>query len=419
MISPDKGAFMQTTAPDSLREPRVASPDPAGQAGSSDIPRSGGRAPRGRRRVSWTLVAFLLISVLPTAFATIWMYGFASDQYESEFRYVVRRVAPIAGSLPSGASAVQGTLPQLSMLADSEMLVQYTRSRAALEDVEATVPLNSIFALPSADWWSRWDPELAVEDRVRQWRRFIIANLDLNSGVVTVRVRAFRSEDARSVADALLIGSENLVNGLSHRAQADALALSNREVEASERALADIRRELAAFRNRNEILTPQMLGNVQAEVLARLRVSLAEARASLSAMTDNGVLATAPQAQTIRSRINALEGELEIERRQLGNLGGQPGQRESIASVLTHYAELEGNERIALQNLERALSAQSRARIEALSQGVYLNTFIRPLGAERSIHPQRNWMIFQFFLVSSACWAILCLMWTTIRDQRH
>ena len=408
---------MQTTAPERLRE---ALPKP-GLVGSlaGNSGRAGGRAPRPPRRINWSLLAFLLIAGVPTALAGVWMYGFVSDQYESEFRYVVRRVTPAAAAMPNAASAAQGTLPQLSMLADSEMLVQYTLSRAALEDVEATVPLDPIFTVARADWWARWQPGIAVEDRVRHWRSVVAANLDLNSSVVTVRVRAFLPEDAQRVAEALLASSETLVNNLSRRAQADGLSLTNREVEMAERALADIRRQLGEFRNRNEILTPQMLGQVQAEVLARLRQALAEARATLAAMTDGGVLANAPQARLSRSRITALEGELETERRQLGNLVERPGQRESIASVLTAYAELEGNERIALQNLERALTAQGRARIEALAQGVYLNTFIKPLEAGRSTYPRRGWFTAQVFMVSLACWAILSLMWATIRDQRH
>lgn len=409
---------MQTTAPERLRSPPPVKPGLVGAKGTA-LTRPSGAAPRAPRRINWSLLSFLLITGLPTVLAGVWMYGFVSDQYESEFRYVVRRVAPATGTSPTAMTAAQGTVPQMAILADSEMLVQYTLSRAAMEDVEATVPLDPIFTRAEVDWWARWQPGLAVEDRVRHWRSVVSAHLDLNSSVVTIRVRAFQSDDARRLAGALLASSENLVNGLSRRSQADALALTNREVEMAERGLSEIRKQLGEFRNRNEILTPQMLGNVQAEVLARLRQALAEARATLAAMTDGGVLSNAPQARLARSRITALEGELETERRQLGSMAERSGQRDSIASVLTAYAELEGNERIALQNLERALSAQSRARIEAMAQGVYLNTFIQPMEAGRSTFPRRGWFVSQVLLVSLACWAILALMWATIRDQRH
>jgi capsular polysaccharide transport system permease protein len=383
---------------------------PAAQAAAAVTP---------RRRPSGPMTFFLLIVMLPVLLASAWVFLIMADQYESEFRYMVRRATPPVGAMPGVASMASGSVPQMAILADSEMLVQYTRSRAAVIDISQDLDLEAIYTRSVADWWSRMTPGLPVEDRTRHWRRFVTASLDLNSSVVTVNVRAFTAADSQAVATALLAASERLVNDVSRRAQEDALALANREVNEARATLEQTRAALAAFRNRHEIVTPQMQAQIQSGVLARMRETLAEARASLAAQLENGLLPNTPQARLMRNRIAAIEREMEAERAQIGSVGGEAGARSTLASVLATYAELEGNERLALANYERALGAQSRARIEAMAQAVYLNTFIRPAEPERSTHPRRWWVVMQITLVCLAVWAILGLAWRTIRDQHH
>ena len=383
---------------------------PAAQAAAAVTP---------RRRPSGTMTLFLALVVAPILLGSLWVFAFMADQYESEFRYMVRRATPPAGAMPSMGSMATGSAPQMAILADSEMLVQYTRSRAAVLDVSRSLDLEAIYAHRGADWWSRMAPGLPVEDRARHWRRFVTASLDLNSSVVTVNVRAFSPAEAQSVATALLEASERLVNDVSRRAQEDALALANREVTAARTALEESRAALADFRNRHELLTPQLQAQIQSGVLARMREALAEARATLAAQLDGGLLPNAPQARLLRNRVTAIERELEAERAQIGTIGGESGSRRTLASVLASYAELEGNERVALANYERALAAQSRARIEAMAQAVYLNTFIRPAPAERSTYPRRWWVVLQITVIGLAGWAILALVWRTVRDQYH
>ncbi len=383
---------------------------PAAQAAAAVTP---------RRRPSSAMTLFLALVVLPVLLASAFVFFVMSDQYESEFRYMVRRATPPAAAMPGVASMASGSAPQMAILADSEMLVQYTRSRAAVLDVSRSVDLEAIYSRSGADWWSRMTPGLPVEDRARHWRRFVNVALDLNSSVVTVSVRAFTAAEAQAVATALLAASERLVNDVSRRAQEDALALANREVTAARTALEESRSALADFRNRNELLTPQLQAQIQSGVLARMREALAEARANLAAQLDGGLLPNAPQARLLRNRVTAIERELEAERAQIGTIGGESGSRRTLASVLASYGELEGNERVALANYERALGAQGRARIEAMAQAVYLNTFIRPAEAERSTYPRRWWLVLQITMIGLSAWAIMALTWRTIRDQYH
>lgn len=373
--------------------------------------------PPNRRSRGHTLLAMLLSVGVPTLLAAIWLFGFATDQYESSFRFAVRRHTPLMASPATTASALSSGNTALVIIADSEMLVEYIRSRQAVDDAAPHLDLQAIYAPPQADWWSKLQPGLPVEDRLRHWRRFVDASLDMTSGLVSVDVRAFTAADAQRVADVVLADAEHLVNQMSHRAQEDALHLAREETTRAAAHLLEVRQNLAGFRNSNSVLSPELQASVQATVISHLREALAEARASYAAQLANGIHATVPQMTLLQSRIAALEQEMNGQRGELARPQTTDGQPVPLASVLNGYAGLEGEEHIAELAYERALAAESEARVEATSQSVYLNTFVQPALPERATYPKRWLTLMQIALGSFVACCILTLIWQSLMEH--
>jgi capsular polysaccharide transport system permease protein len=359
----------------------------------------------------------LLAVGLPTSSAAIWLFGFSANQYESNFRFAVRRHTPPMASPATAAAMLSGGNSALAVLADSEMLVEYIRSRQAVDDAAAVIDLQSVYAAPHADWWSRLEPGLPVEDRVRHWRRFVDASLDLTSGLVAVDVRAFTPDAAQRVAAVVLADSERLVNQMSHRAQEDALRLAREETARTAAQLLEIRQSLAKFRNSNSLLSPELQASVQANVLSHLRDAVAEARAGYAAQLANGIHPTVPQMILLQNRIIALEQEVNGQRGELARPGVIAGQAVPLASVIAGYTELESEEHITELAYERSLAAESQARVEAISQSVYLSTFVQPATPERSTYPKRWFTLLQIALGSFVSWCILTLIWQSLREH--
>src|SRR5262249_53901265 len=116
-----------------------------------------------------------------------------------------------------------------------------------------------------------------------QW--MISVAYSTTSGVSTLRVQAFRSEDARTVAEALLDLSEQLVNRLNRRIHDDAVKVSATQVENDQKKLTEAELALTDFRNRELIIDPEKSSIVLSEVMKRLSTNLASTQTQMSEMS--------------------------------------------------------------------------------------------------------------------------------------
>lgn len=382
-------------------------------AGGVDMePAPSAKVPRRSR--AW--VSLLAVLLLPGLLASAWLWGAASDQYVSEFRFAVRRQAPPRADMPSIASALSGANNLMALLQDSEMVVQYLRSRQVIDDLRPMLQPDSIWSRSQADWLSSMVADAPVERQLRYWRRMVVPYLDMNNGIVIVQVWAFTPEDAVRLATHLQNLSERLVNELSRRSQQDALRHARAEVAEADATLRDIRLSMAAFRNANALLTPTLSANVVTQVETRLRESLAEMRAQLAAQLATGTNPTALQVRVQQARIASLEGEVGQVRAELSRPPGPDGDV-SLATLLTQYASNEVEERMAQQRLERAQLMLSNASAELARQGVYLNAFVQPALAEQASWPIRWALLAQLLAGLAALWALGLLVWRMAREH--
>jgi capsular polysaccharide transport system permease protein len=370
------------------------------------------RAQRRRRR----LISLVAAVALPTTLSAGYLYGFASDQYVTEFRFSVRRQMPVRADPASGATTLAGGNPMMAIVQDSEVVVQYLKSRQIIQDVASRVDLDRIWGRDDADYLSRMDRGAPVEDRLRHWKTKVDPFFDMANGLVSVQVRAFSPEDSLALAVAALDLSERLVNDMSKRAQNDAVAFARREVDAAEERLKRVQVDLATFRNANAVLFPTINATVVAGVEAKLRESLADARARYTNQLAQGVRSDTSQARSLRTQITALEEEIARVRSEITGPGnGRSGP--PLATVVTGYATLEVEEKLATKAYERAQAELQQARAEAARQQVYLNAFVRPTPAERSLYPVRWRFLLQVALGSFVVWCLLMLIWQAARDH--
>lgn len=418
---PDQAA----PAPDMLGSGRVTfpaaesvtlpSPATASLAALSAQPSRAKRRKRSRLR----FLAPLLFMVIPTALTGVYLWGWAADQYSSEIRFSVRRqspVRPVGEGSGGAAGALAGGNPAIAMLHDGQVVVQYLRSRQAMDDVAQAVDLNTIYARAGEDPIARLTPGSAAEDRLLHWRRFVEPRFDLTSGVVTVDVSAFTPDDALAVARASLTAAERLVDGISSRARQDAVRFSEGSVAESAALLATAREKLADYRNRTAVLSPSLSAGADTGLEAKLREQLSEARGQLAVMRGQYLNPNAPQMKTILDRIGSLENELKAVAARLAGPQGA-NSATSLASVTTGYAGLEADERIAQSQYERSLASLQMAKAEAAQQSVYIDAFVRPAMAERASWPIRWRMLLEVAAGAFAVWALLSLLGRAVRDH--
>ena len=374
---------------------------------------------RRRRRVS-RLVSLLLVVAVPVGAVSVYLWGFATDQYVSEFRFAVRQQHPLRIEPGGMSSALSGGNPLLAVIADSEVVLQYLGSRQIVDDISDTVNQDRIYAQAEADWWARLEPGTSAERRLRYWKRMVDPFFDLTTGVVSVTVRAFHPEDALGVASAALAASERLVNDMSARAHNDAVAYAKTQVAEAEARLKKAEADIAEYRNRSAVLFPQLQATTDSSLEGRLREQLADSRSTMAALLKQGVSPNAQQIRILQSRIAATEAEIADVRGGMTRPAAPAADGAAagpLASVLTGYSALEVEERIAEKVYERALSALQDANNEANQQLVYLDAFVRPALAEESLYPVRWRILLETALGSFAAWCLGMLLLHGIRDH--
>ena len=362
-------------------------------------------------RPSLRLLSFLALVAMPTAVAAAYYFAIAADQYVAEFRFALNTAdPPRLGPL----SLLAGDTARSPATLDSQILVQYMRSRAIVDRLAASVDLRRMFSPPAADWWARLPPQAPIEEVVRYWRGQIDPFYDPADGTVTVRLRAFAPTDALRLANLVVAASEELVNDLSARARRDALRQSKSALAHAEDRLKSVLAEIRAFRDREGMIDPARSAAATGALATRLRDAVIRADADLSTlkayMRDD-----APAVRVEEARIRSLEAQQRSLAREMTGPAGATAA--TLSSALGPYEALESKQKFAEAAYQHALQGLDQARADADRRHVYVASFVPPSLPEEALYPRRWRSLGTVALVAFAIWAIGLLAVQSVRDH--
>lgn len=355
-------------------------------------------APRTPRRIDRLFVATVAAPALAAAVA---LFGVAADRYTSEARFVVRASGGAAAVGPDAAAP-------LSRAGDDAFVVDdFIRSRDALAEIEGDPALAAALDRPEADVFFRFPAVLSAptrEDRFGRFRAMVRTEVDGTTGLGTVQVTAFRPDDARDLARALLRSAEGMVNRINDRANRDRLVFATDVLARAEAGVTDVERRLTAFRGASGTVDPAReyaaaLGNV-----GRLTLDASQRQAALDgqvALTPNG-----PGVASQRETVRALRDEIARQNRQIAGGDG------SLASKFESYERLAVDRDLAVKALASASLGLDASRREANRQHLYLQTVAAPNRPDAPGGPRRV-----FILAAVAAAGLLC--WLGLRQLKE
>ena len=318
---------------------------------------------------------------LPTLLAVFYYFAIASDQYESEARFVVRSAAR-----PETTGGLAFLLQLgLGRSQDDSFIVQdFMTSRDAIDQLRAKLPLDSIFGREEADFLARYPSILYGAHAERfylYFQRMVSVILADKSGISTLTVRAFRAADAHEVAEALLVLGENLVNRINQRLLADAVGSSQGELRAAQQRLIDAQTALTEFRNRELIVDPTKSAVALAELIGGLSAELGATQAQITEMLSG--TSSSPQLIGLRRKAVALEQQIAQERGRIAS------GSDDLAGRIATYERLSLEREFANRMVSSAEAELVRARAEGTRQLLYLERVIEPHVADYPTQPKR------------------------------
>ncbi|WP_211871726.1 capsule biosynthesis protein [Neoroseomonas terrae] len=352
---------------------------------------------------------FTWFVLLPTLLVAVYYYGFATPQYVSEARFVVRSRADAPqvslGTMISAAVGGGGG----SAVGDAYSVRDFLTSHDAVMRTHEQLDLTRIWGREDADAIARlWNDE--PERLTKYYNSMVSVAFDSTTGVITLRVRSFTPEDSKAVADTLLAQAERLINSLSGRAREDALNVARSEVAIAERRVLDSREALTRFREQQQELDSSGAAAAAMATMGQLEAQLVAAQAELRERSafmrpDNVAL------QTTRNRIEALEHQITVERLRRTQGDG------ALSQQLAAFERLMLEREFADRQLASATASLETARMETQRQQMYLSRVVEPNLAVYPLYPRKLLSVASIFLGLSVAFGIGWLLVAGMREH--
>lgn len=369
-----------------------------------------------RKKRHWGLMlAFLVIVLLPVAVTVWYLHERAEDQYASTIAFTVR-----SEDVSSASDLLGGIAPALggsSSSGDADILYEFIRSQALVQQVDDTLDLRSLYARNvDQDPIFHFHPEGTIEDLTQYWLRMVRTSYDAASGLMELRVLAFDPDEAQQVAQTIFDKSTVMINALSAIAREDATRYAREDLDLAVERLKQAREALTAFRISSEIVDPTADVQGQMGLLNLLQEQQVSALIEFDLLS-NSTREGDPRLEQARRRIDIIDERIRQERQKFG-VGGSGDDTESYAETIAGFERLTVDREFAEQAYAAALLGYDAARAEANRQSLYLAAYIEPTKAERPEFPNRPLIIGIVALFSFLIWAILSLAYYALRDRR-
>jgi len=351
----------------------------------------------------------LLMVVVPGAAGAVYYAFISADQYVSETQFVVRSPNRNAAGLLSGLLQSTGFVRAQD---DSYIVSEFMLSRAAMDALIEHDGLKDMLSRPEADFLNRfplpWSDDNS-EELFRHYLHFVKVQTDSGSGVSTLEVRAFRAEDARSLAEALLQHAEELINRLNDRARQDAIRYAQVEMNDSQDQLALLQTRLTEFRNREALVDPTKQSAAALDLIARLSDEVATNKARLLALDEQAP--QSPQRGALQARVAAMESQISNERARI------VGSDSSMAPRIAQYEQLLLEREMAAKMLTSSTTSLENAKIDAQRQQLYLERIAEPNLPDHPLYPKRIMSFLMLLAMCGAAYGIVSLWATQVLEH--
>jgi len=355
---------------------------------------------------------FAVMVLLPTALAAIYYLLIAAPMYVSEARFIVRTPSQQAPSTLDSVLLGVGLGTATSSATDVYAVHEYISSRDAVRDLEKYHHLSKLLGRPSIDMIARYPRPFegrSFEDLYGAYSRFVTVGYNSQTGISTLRVKAFSPQDAQTLATALLDGGEGVINRLNDRSAMDAFADANRHTQDAEQRVTSSEAALTSFRNREKLIDPTRSSLADLELVGKIEGQLATLRAERSALAASAP--ESPQLALLDQQIQAFQAQADSQHAKIA------GQDTSLAPLIGEYEQLIIDRDFAAKELTAASTAVESARLDMRRKHLYLERIVSPDLPDSAREPRRLYSIWVVFIGALLLYATVALVLAGLREH--
>jgi capsular polysaccharide transport system permease protein len=355
-------------------------------------------------------IVFVVTVLVPTLVAVLYYGLIASDVYISESRFLIRspQKPPQTGLL---GDFLQGTGIARSQ-DDTYTVHDFILSRDALKELDDKLAIRKAYSNERVDPLKRFsglDWDKSFEAFYRYYGKEVTVELDPQSSISILTVRAFTARDAQNINQMLLDMSERLINSLNDRSRHDLVHFAEEEVKVAADQARDASVALLEFRSKQAVFEPDKQAAIQLEGVAKLQEELVTTEAELAQLTK--LSPNNPQIIGLNSRAETLRTAISSEASKVTGASG------SLSVHASAFERLAVESEFADKQLGVALATLESARNEAARKQLYLDRLVQPNLPDRAMEPRRIRSVFTIFLLSLIAWGAVSLVLASVREH--
>lgn len=349
----------------------------------------------------------LVVLLLLSAFLTTMISYFTTAFYEAE-SIVTIKTNSLNDNAPGSSIIPTSVSPNIMQYIFSAR--EYIFSREMMNRMEKGQGFLSYFKNKDIHALSRpFSNKLIGKDDYHYYKRRVKVAVDIQEGLLRIKVQAKNQKDAKRFADALLFYAEDWVNSLSNRMFADKIKEAEDTLTLREKKLQHARKRIVNFQIAKRDLNPR-------ETIAALYKQLHEIKTNIKrtereiAVYKRAHVNNSPVVEHLRANRSVLRQQQHSLNMRLVDKGEM-----SMNKVLSGFESALIVKDVAEKEWEVALNALEHIKAEVFNQRQYFLTIVPPISSPLPVEPQLVKVFILIFIVLYTVVTLLSLLKTTLK----
>jgi len=291
------------------------------------------------------------------------------------------------------------------------VITEYIQSLDMLKAVNDKLDLRSHYSQKEVDFISRLAEKPNLDELMEYWKSVVRVSFDISSGILTVEARAYSPEMAQNIIFEILAQSEDIINRMNDRVQADSVKLARREMEYAEVRYAEARTQLNIFRRQNTDINPKATAATRLGIIAGLEAKISTVMVELETQKQFLKRGSVP-IRILQGNLAELQQQLEHEKT---NVTGSSGPE--LLRLLEEYESLSIENEFSRNFYISTLTALEATRVQSDSKTIYLEAFQRPTLPDAPGYPDRVLSVLLVVVVICMGYALMLLVVAAVKEH--
>lgn len=353
--------------------------------------------------------SFLLFVIAPVVASAVYFGGAASDVFLTESRFVVR--SSEQATVPSLGGLLKGISPSVG--SENAMVVRdYLLARESIASIDQSLKLREHYQKGDAlQSFPSWFEEASLEHFYDYFPKMASFNVDSQSGVASLRVKAFAPQVAQQVNETMLDMARARIKVLNEQIRQDTLGMASNQLVQARQRLAKSEEAISKFRRTEGVIDPERQAAMELQSEQEMRGRLVAAQAKLKQA--QAVAPLSPMVKALQAEITSLQSAVANSASQV------VGAKTSRAAEAERYTALALEREVSSRAVGAAEEALIRARIENDRRHLYLEAISSPMLPDGPFEPRRARGVLATALIGLLLWGVVSLLGLGSREHRR